>query len=156
VILFLQDVSWTAGIRIKEESSHCEVRSGLRTEESIGVCLQSWICYFFPSFECQTIKSVNFYVTYELRVSLSKLLRHLSVRQRHFKYCFKQSTYIYMVRVPRSYPSFREHRPELTWITIQVSLGRAEAVYSSSQIVFKNSVSRSSFPFLDPVNPGTR
>jgi hypothetical protein len=83
--------------------------------------------------------------TYELRVWLSKLLRYLSVRQRHFKYCFKQSIYIYMVRVLHSYPSFREHRPELTWITIQVSLGRAEAVYSSSQIVFKNGVPRSSF-----------
>jgi hypothetical protein len=63
---------------------------------------------------------------------------------------------IYTWFASRSFPSFRERRPELNWITIQVNLGHAEALYSSFQEVLKNDVSRSSFPFLDPVDPGTQ
>jgi hypothetical protein len=56
---------------------------------------------------------------------------------------------IYMVRVPRSFPSFREHRLGLTRITIHANLGHAEVVYSSFQIRLKNGVPRSLFLFLD-------
>jgi hypothetical protein len=58
--------------------------------------------------------------------------------------------------IPRSLVSFREHRPELSWITIQIDLERPFSVYSPFRGVLKTVVPRTTFPFLAPGDPGTR